>query len=441
LAGARLLPAAPFLFAALLAGCILAVDSEQARICRTALPALEDLGGGRIVIARLRPWRAPDGLRIDYRIERPDGVSLDRFAVCAFAARGLAAGKSELTGLVTASGPVSGATLYFLKHYYIETPEGLAAAPFLDERIAAVAEIGPAPAYALQQALAAAPRAAIYALMAAGYALVYGLVGRINLAFGEIAAIGAAAFGLVAAGEAAGSSGIVPGLAAGLLAAMAAAAVHNLVLGEFALLRVPFVQASLIATIGGSILLLEYLRLVQGARPHWLPPVWSEPVPLARSDGFVVTTTPMSMAVALLAAAAALAIAASIRTTGYGRRWRAFADDPLAAALFGIDGRRLMRTTLALSGAAAGLAAALTAAEFGALGFADGFVLGLKSLAAAILGGIGSVPGALAGGLCIGLFESVWSAYAPIGYRDAALYAALVIALVLRPHGLFTSRS
>jgi branched-subunit amino acid ABC-type transport system permease component len=99
--------------------------------------------------------------------------------------------------------------------------------------------------------------------------------------------------------------------------------------------------------------------------------------------------------------------------------------------------RDVARAPLALAGALAGLAGTLMVAQFGGLGFAGGFQLGLKALIAAILGGIGSVPGALVGGLSIGAFETLWSATMPIEGRDIALYSVLIVVLVFRPGGLF----
>ena len=104
-----------------------------------------------------------------------------------------------------------------------------------------------------------------------------------------------------------------------------------------------------------------------------------------------------------------------------------------------IDRRALLVATLCLGGGLAGLAGGLTAVQFGALGFVGGFQLGLKALAASILGGIGSVGGALLGGLTIGAFEIIWSAAMPIESRDIALCAVLILAIVLRPRGLFGS--
>jgi branched-chain amino acid transport system permease protein len=196
-------------------------------------------------------------------------------------------------------------------------------------------------------------------------------------------------------------------------------------------------QASLIATVGLSLALMEYLRLSGGAVPDWIPPIWTEPWRLARAGTFIVTLTPVTVATSAVGLAAACTLVGAMRFSRFGRQWRAASDDPLAAALLGIDGKRLALATFGISGALAGLAGALVAVQFGALGFAGGFGLGLKALAAAILGGVGSIGGALLGGLAIGLFETLWSAYLPIEGRDLALFVVLVLFIVFRPEGLF----
>ncbi len=422
-----------------LAACSLAVDGDQARICRLALPALEG-GGAKIEVRQVLHGREPNSVRVEYRAMRAGEAPLSRYATCRFAAQGLSAGKADLVAVTTDRGPVSPATVYLLKRYYLDTPDALAGDPGPGDPALGLPQVSPAVAYAAEQLLVALPRTAIYALLASAYALVFGLVGRINLAFGELAAVGAAATGIaVAALTIGGFTSVLPGLALALAVAVAAAAVHGAVAGHLAFQAIPArgTQASLIATIGLSLALMEYLRLAGGAVPDWIPPVWSEPWRLARAGGFIVTLTPVSLVTTLLGLAAAGGLAAAMRMSGFGRRWRAASDDALAASLLGIDGPRLALATFALAGALAGLAGALVAVQFGALGFAGGFGLGLKALAAAILGGVGSVGGALIGGLAIGLFETLWSAYLPIEGRDLALFTLLVLFIVLRPEGLF----
>jgi branched-chain amino acid transport system permease protein len=120
----------------------------------------------------------------------------------------------------------------------------------------------------------------------------------------------------------------------------------------------------------------------------------------------------------------------------FGRCWRAFADDPRAAALFGVSPARLLAATFLLAGLLAGLAGWIVAVYYGNVGFAMGTVLGLKALVAAVVGGIGSVPGAFLGGILVGLVETLWSAYFDIAMREVVVYAILVAVFVLRPGGL-----
>jgi len=424
----------------LLAACGITIDADQARVCRSALPALNP--GATITVERIQTGPGPRSLQVEYLAEYPDRPILQRFAICQFMAEGLSPNKAELEGLATEEGPLSGASLYLLKRYYLETPEGMAGDP--GSRPAAdVVEIPSDIAYWLQQILVSLPRTAIYALLSVAYALVFGLTGRINLAFGELAAVGSAA--TIAGASimlAYGSSSPVLGLAAGLAAALFAGAIHSAAGGSFTIGRIagPSSQPSLIATVGMSLFLMEYLRLVQSPVTVWLPPIWAEAWPLARAGEFLVSLTPITVITAGIGLAAALGLLWLVQATGFGRAWRAYADDAQAAALMGVDGMRLLVQTLALAGAMAGLSGMLIVAQYGGLGFAGGFQYGLKALIAAVIGGIGSIPGAMLGGFAVGLFETLWSAYLPIEVRDMALYVALVVFLIFRPGGLLGFR-
>ncbi len=422
-----------------LAGCAFGVDGDQLRICRSTLPALNP--GLAITVTGAQPGPEKRSIRVEYTVERIDRAPVERWVICQFASDSLTARKGELTGLSTEDGPISGASLYLMKHYYLDTPEGMAGDPGSAAGAAAPVIPGRA-AYALQQILSGLPRMSVYGLIATAYALVFGLVRRVNLAFGELVAIGAAAS---IAGAALGTIGmglpVAGGLAAGLLAALFAAAAYGAVGGwlTIGMVKGRSPQPSLIATFGLSLFLMEFLRLIQSPVTVWLPPLGSEPWPVARAGHFVVNLKPMSLATALFGLGAA-SILVALGRSRFGREWRAYSEDPAAARLFGIDGRRLLLGTLALAGAFAGLAGMLIVVEFGGLGFAGGFQFGLKALLAAVVGGIGSVPGALAGGWIVGLFESLWAAYLPIESRDIALYLALAIFLVFRPGGIFGTR-
>jgi branched-chain amino acid transport system permease protein len=120
----------------------------------------------------------------------------------------------------------------------------------------------------------------------------------------------------------------------------------------------------------------------------------------------------------------------------FGRNWRAYADDPLGAQMLGVDPSAIFAQTFALASGFAGLAGYVMTMFYGAVGYAYGTTLGLKALVAAILGGIGSIPGAFLGGLLIGVFEAIWSSAFPIDYRDVAIFSLLAILLTLRPGGI-----
>jgi branched-chain amino acid transport system permease protein len=436
---ARALRAAALTGLVALAACGLVVDAEQARVCRIALPALNP-DASRITVTRSVPWLEARSIRVEYRVEREGRPPLDRYVVCRFQAEGLSANKAELIGLSTEQGPIAGSSLYLLKRFYIDSPEGVAGDPGPGDLASGLLEVPGPLAYALQQGLVGLPRTGIYGLLAAAYAVIFGLVGRFNLAFGELAAIGAAATAVgVAMLAAIGQSSPLVGLLFGAGCALFAGAMHSAVGGYFTVARIPGPsgQPSLVATVGLSLALMEYLRVAQGTATVWFPPIWSNSWPLVRANEFVVSITPVSVATTAIGLVFGAALLVLMQRSHFGRAWRAYADDPKAAALFGVNARALLTKAFALSGATAGLAGALVVLQYGGLGFAGGFQLGLKALVAAVLGGVGSVQGAFLGGLAMGLFETLWSSLMPIDVRDIALYSILIAVLIFRPGGFF----
>jgi branched-chain amino acid transport system permease protein len=195
-------------------------------------------------------------------------------------------------------------------------------------------------------------------------------------------------------------------------------------------------QPILVATAAVAITLEETLRLSQGARDRWMPALFNQPIALATSGPFVVTVTPMQLGTAAVALAAAAGVLVVLGRSRFGRHWRAFADDPQAAALLGVAPGRLLAATFVLAGLMAGLAGWIVAVYYGNVGFAMGTALGLKALVAAVVGGIGSLPGAFLGGLLVGLVETLWSAYFDIAMREVVVYSILIAVFVLRPGGL-----
>ena len=433
----RLALIAPLLAA--VAACAGALDSEQLRVCRRVLPALALQG---TEIHELKTGPAPlgrQGVRIEYIAREPGAEPRLRQLACGFAGRTLEPGRLELVAVKTDEGPLGQVRLLYLQRFWLDDPAtAVAAGP---PRPSDLAELPLALAYAAQQLINALALGAIYALLATAYSLIYGLVGRINLAFGQIAVVGAfGATGVFAAAAAAGLADPLAGLILALVAAVALAGLWSWFIGWRVIAplhaRHRRGQPILVATVAAAIAMEEMLRLSQGARERWMPPIFNEPLPLAAAGPFIVTLTWVQISVAAIAAAAAGAVLWMLARTAFGRQWRAFADDPHAAALFGVAPGRLMGTTFLLAGSLAGLSGWIVTVYYGNVSFAMGTMLGLKARVAAVVGGIGSVPGAFLGGVLVGLLEALWSAYFDIALRDIVVYAMLSIVFLLRPGGL-----
>jgi branched-chain amino acid transport system permease protein len=425
----------PILLALLLASCGTRFDTDQQRLCRQAIPPFNPPGAA-ITIEGSEGGARSNVLRIRYRVE---GLSRQRSIDCLFAGAGQSLQRGALIGLASDGRPMPEASFLLMRRFYLENREEPPPDPGAT-RTDALPEISPGLAYGLQQGLSALPSAAIYALLACAYALIYGLTGRILLSFGEFAALGAlAAVVGVALVLSLAVSTPASGLIVAFVVAIAVCALHGFAMGRFVLRHLSRAngQQMLIATIGLAIALSEYLRLAQGPDLRWLPPVFNEPWSLARAGAFVVTVTPLGLGLAAAGLGVTLGLVLLIRLSAYGRAWRAVSDDAKTAALFGVDARAVHDRALILACSACGMAGVIVTVVYGGMGFAGGFTLGLKALVAAILGGVGSVPGAALGGLCIALFEVLWSSMMPLEQRDIAVYAVLAIVLIVRPGGFF----
>tara|TARA_R110002072_G_scaffold14107_32_gene58907 strand:- start:1848 stop:2765 length:918 start_codon:yes stop_codon:yes gene_type:complete len=294
--------------------------------------------------------------------------------------------------------------------------------------------------YFLQQLINGLTLGAIYGLIAIGYTMVYGIIGMINFAHGEIYMIGAfiSLISVMLLDSLAGGSVIVA-LFVVLIVAMILTSVYGWTLERVAYrpLRSSPRLAALISAIGMSIALGNYVQLSQGARNKTLQPVVQGNIELmARDDGFTVVLSYMQICIILTTVVLMAAFSLMIARTSLGRAQRACEQDRTMASLLGVNVDRTISLTFVMGAALAAVAGFLVVLYYGVIDFYIGFLAGIKAFTAAVLGGIGSIPGAMLGGLLIGLIEAFWSGYFSLEYKDVAAFSILVLVLIFRPTGL-----
>jgi branched-chain amino acid transport system permease protein len=196
-----------------------------------------------------------------------------------------------------------------------------------------------------------------------------------------------------------------------------------------------FRLAPLISAIGMSIFLSNFVQLVQGPRNKPVPPMLNDVIALPIGDG-TVTLSLKQLTIFLVTAVLLAALWAVVQKTRLGRAQRACEQDRRMAALLGVDVNQTVSMTFVIGGALAAVAGLMYMVHYGVVNFADGFTPGVKAFTAAVLGGIGSLPGAVLGGLLIGLIETLWSAYFSIDYKDVAAFSILAITLIFMPSGI-----
>ena len=201
-------------------------------------------------------------------------------------------------------------------------------------------------------------------------------------------------------------------------------------------LRGSFRLAPLISAIGMSIFLQNFVQLLQGARVKTMQPLISGGVTLMEKDGFTVVLSYMQMLIVGLTVGLMIAFWMLIERTNFGRMQRACEQDRKMAGLLGVDVDRTISLTFVTGASLAAIAGMMFLMYYGVIDFFIGFLAGLKAFTAAVLGGIGSLPGAMLGGLLIGLIEAFWAGYFTTEYKDVAAFSILVLVLIFRPTGL-----
>ena len=303
----------------------------------------------------------------------------------------------------------------------------------------------------LQILLNGAASGGVYALVALGYTLIFSVLGVINFAQGALFSIGGYLTYLLMGGRI-GVNGALPGwgLPAGLpfwlallLAALGSGGVSLLVERiAFAPLRRRGAEPllSLITSLGAGVVLVNLLQILMGAEGYAFP---QGTAALARlPDALLIGGARIRTVQVLLLLISALAVAALslwLERSRTGQAMRAVAEDPTTATLLGINSEAIVRLAFLISGMLAGLGGGLIGMSVSLAGPYFGISYGLKGLAVLVLGGLGSVPGAIAGGLLMGLAEALIPSEAS-GWRDALAFALLFAVLLLRPNGLLGRR-
>jgi len=292
-------------------------------------------------------------------------------------------------------------------------------------------------AYALQQLVNGITLGMIYGLIAVGYTMVYGIIGMINFAHGDVFMVGAF-IGIIVLTA---LSGVVPlplGLLAALLLSAALCGLYGFSIERVAYrpLRGSFRLAPLISAIGMSILLENYVQTSQGALERAIPNPFPGGIELMQQGSFITQVTWIQIAIVIVTLIVLAIFTYLVTKTPLGRAMRAVEQDAKMAALLGIDTNRTISFTFIIGSALAAVAGIMFLLYYGDIDFYIGFNAGIKAFTAAVLGGIGSLPGAVLGGLLIGLIEAFWSGYATLAYKDVAVYSILAIVLMFMPTGL-----
>ncbi len=300
----------------------------------------------------------------------------------------------------------------------------------------------------IQQIINGLVLGSMYALVALGYTMVYGVLNLINFAHGDVLMVGAMA-GVTILKFVQSVAPDLPGvvkLAIAIIGAIPVCVIVNVVIERVAYRRLRNAPrlAPLITAIGVSILLQTFAMMIWGRSPVPFPQVM--PPESFNIGGALISQTQVMLLV--LATVAMIGLVLLVERTRMGRAMRATAENPRVAGLMGVDSNKVIVMTFVIGAALAAVAGVMWGANYSSAQFAMGFVPGLKAFSAAVLGGIGNIYGAMVGGILLGLIESLGAGY--IGdltggflgshYQDIFAFIVLIIVLTLRPSGIMGER-
>ena len=292
--------------------------------------------------------------------------------------------------------------------------------------------------YIAQQALNAAQLAAFYVPLAIAFALIQAVTRKVFLSFGEIAMFGSFAsvylcfYGLVNGADDLQAAGVSLAVAFCCTAALGFA-VNRFV---FAPLLQSSAQSYMIGAVGTSIVLQEVMRLESQGRDVWIPPLfqgqylalWPPPhlLQISATNGFAQG---LSLVVIILTGVI-------LKLTSFGRNWQACAQDMRLAGLCGVNTIAVLSLTFMMGAGLSSVSGWIAAITYGGTSFSSGLMLGFKAMFAAVIGGFGSLKGAVMGALSLSALEVIWSALFSSTWRDVGVFGVIILVLILRPEGL-----
>jgi branched-chain amino acid transport system permease protein len=283
---------------------------------------------------------------------------------------------------------------------------------------------------------------AVYALIALGYTMVYGILQLINFAHGEVYMLGAY-LGIIVLGVLTYVGLTAYSLPLSLLLtviiSMAFCAAYGAVIERVAYrpLRNAPKLAPLISAVGMSIILQNFVMLAQGKEYKNLPP-------MLPSDGFTVfdaNVSPVQIYILTASVLIMIGLHLFVTRTRLGKAMRATSQDRVMAGLVGININQVISITFMIGSALAAVAGVMVTLYYGVVHFFMGYLAGIKAFTAAVLGGIGSIPGAMLGGFMLGLIENFGASYISSVYKDAFAFLVLIVTLIIRPAGLLGQKS
>lgn len=278
----------------------------------------------------------------------------------------------------------------------------------------------------------------VYGLIAVGYTMVYGIIGMINFAHGDIYMVSAyisaitlaviSFFGIQSVPFALLTTLIVTMAITGLYGWSIERTVYRPLTGTTRL-------APLITAIGVSLVLQNYVQLAQGPNVQGVPILISGSFRLGDDENFIQIRL-MNLIIIGVSVAAMALLTWMIHGTSLGRQCRAVQQDRKMATILGINSARIVSMVFVIGSVMAAIAGVLVTLSYGSFDFYVGFIIGLKAFSAAVLGGIGSLPGAMLGGLLLGVLESIFAGFVNSDYKDVFAFSVLVLVLIFKPSGL-----